>query len=125
MSRFPFPFLSTERLSVLEAWDEATSENPSGRHDDDSLYKAGRAATLTLANDLGLEGDLDTVTLERLGQLAVCAGFDLVRRADGESRLEVAVSEDGWWPSDRDEEERRTMFWQGLDTVGERECRVL
>ena len=79
----------------------------------------GRAATVTLADDLGPEGDLDTLTLQRLGQLAVCAGFDLVQEAGNGTGLELAVAEDGWSPADQEQEERRTMFWEGVDTMGE------
>ena len=117
---FIYLFIISEQLSILEAWDEATSENPSGLHDNDSLYKVGRAATVTLANDLGLEDDLDKMTLERLGQLAVCAGFDLVQQHAGNgTSLELAVAEDGWSPLDEEQEERKTMFWEGVDAMSE------
>lgn len=113
--RFEWP---DKRLMVLEAWDEPTSENPTGRHGDDSLYKVGRAATVTLANSLNLEDDLDQVTLDRLGQMAVCAGFDLVREADNETRLlQVAVAEDGSGSVNEELEERKQMFWDAMENM--------
>jgi hypothetical protein len=104
---------------VLEAWDEANLNNPNGLHGNDSLHKAGRAAVVTLANDLDLEDDLDSTTLTRLGQLAVCAGMDVVEEVEGEERLRVGVAEDGWEEGvDEQREESKRMFWNSMENMG-------
>ncbi|KAK7493718.1 hypothetical protein BaRGS_00015047 [Batillaria attramentaria] len=106
-----------KQLLILEALDNK------GVHEAGSLYKLGRAVTvgLTAHSDSPVSSptplDLDFLALTRLGQLAVCAGMDAVQQVANESKLQLAVREDGWSLEDRDLEERRTMFWEGMDNM--------
>ncbi|XP_076453310.1 uncharacterized protein LOC143288574 isoform X2 [Babylonia areolata] len=98
-------------LQVLEAWDEPTSEQPAGAHGEQSLHKAGRALAL------GLGDSVTGAELERLAQLAVCAGFELVELLLNETKVEVGVAEDGWSEPDPEQEERKSDFWDGMKTL--------
>nr|KAG5704395.1 hypothetical protein BaRGS_031101 [Batillaria attramentaria] len=106
-----------KQLLILEALDNK------GVHEAGSLYKLGRAVTVGLIahSDSPVSSptplDLDFLALTRLGQLAVCAGMDAVQQVANESKLQLAVREDGWSLEDRDLEERRTMFWEGMDNM--------
>ena len=108
----------------MEAWDEPTSLKPTGVHPATSPYREGRAATvgLTARADpapLALTpGDLD-----RLGQLAVCAGLEHVQERAGQAAVEVGVEEDGHHITraqlGAEEADTRSQFWDLLTNTGE------
>ena len=108
----------------MEAWDEPTSLKPTGVHAATSPYREGRAATvgLTARADpapLALTpGDLD-----RLGQLAVCAGLEHVQERAGQAVVEVGVEKDGHHVTraqlGTEEADTRSQFWDLLTNMGE------
>ena len=70
---------------IVEAWDEPTSENPGGRHGNDSVFYEGRAARFTLTrpiHNISLPTntylETDITVLDRLSELAVCSNFQRV-----------------------------------------------
>lgn len=84
---------------VEEAWDEATSSFPSGRHPENSPHYEGRAAILYMSVELSDEdlGDppdtappVNASLQQALGQYAVCVGMDYVKLQD-EGRVTVGV----------------------------------
>ncbi|KAL8573315.1 hypothetical protein ACOMHN_032777 [Nucella lapillus] len=111
-----------KRLLVLEAWDEPTSEHPTGRHDERSLHRAGRALALSLLADHGRPLQSvplsESLELNRLAQLAVCAGFELVERVTNGSGVRVGVAEDGWSSSaDPGHDQDRIAFWEDVEGI--------
>lgn len=77
----------TGKLLIEEAWDEPTSQNPGGRHGNDSVFYEGRAARFTLSkliHNISLPTNMYTETditvLDRLSELAVCSNFQRVTR---------------------------------------------
>ncbi|KAK7087589.1 uncharacterized protein [Littorina saxatilis] len=108
-----------KQLLIVEAWDEPTSQKPSGAHLSTSLYKLGRAATIALTTRSPGLPSLGQWSLERLGQLAVCAGLEQVKLDTGNSRLSIAVKEDGArdvMPGDVEGDESKD-FWDAVKNM--------
>lgn len=82
---------------MLEAWDEPTSEYPDGQHGNNSLFYEGRAAHITLTNiALSSNGSVEPSSdissrLQRLAQLADCAGIPYINIQHDQKVLEIAV----------------------------------
>lgn len=110
------------QLLVLRAWDEATSQNPNGVYPSDSLFKEGRAASLGLCSsnsDLSqapVTLILSNADLQRLGQLAVCSGLEIVQFTPGQNGVEVGVEENGFHAKEQqlgnEETQTRLVFWE-------------
>ena len=113
----------------MEAWDEPTSLKPTGVHPATSPYREGRAATVGLtARAAGPSPDpaplaLTPGDLDRLGQLAVCAGLEHVQERAGQAVVEVGVEEDGHHVTraqlGAEEADTRSQFWDLLTNMGE------
>lgn len=85
-------------------YDEPTFQNQQGRHGPKSQHYEGRAAWLTITNELTEDEmanpppdapppDQTKEVMDRLGQLAVCAGFPYVqpkKQSSGEKFIHVA-----------------------------------
>ena len=84
---------------MANAWDEPTSEFPSGRHGQNSLFNEGRAAVLDLTmpnpdasslQSIKLEMDSDIIT--RFQELATCSNFQQVTPDSDDNALRACVA---------------------------------
>lgn len=76
----------SDKLYVIQGWFEPSWNQPDSTYPTNSPYREGRAAKIALTKDLKNnrsptippEADTDPNTLQRIAELAVCAGFDFV-----------------------------------------------
>ncbi|XP_048259496.1 uncharacterized protein LOC124148471 [Haliotis rufescens] len=81
---------SNATLIVLAAWDEPSPAFPDGHHGNSSLHYEGRAAVVTVT---GMPAA--NTTIDRLGSLCVCSGFDYVSINRDLAVAHVAMKRDG------------------------------
>ena len=82
---------------MREAWDEATSLFPHGRHGNDSVFNEGRGIIVTLSKPFNgqrrIEAEIgnNSRILDRLSELAVCSNFQRVEKDDPELTISGCV----------------------------------
>jgi len=81
---------------VTEGYDEPTSEFPSGRHGDDSVFYEGRGAQFSLTQPHAsspVDLQSDPYIANRMSELASCSNFAYVKRTTDDVSACVARRE--------------------------------
>ena len=88
------------KLLILDAWTGPTSQYPTGKFGNDSLFNEGRASRIGVSKPINpsqpiKEADNDPVVFQRFKQLLHCAGFPSAAVHVENSVFDVCVADEG------------------------------